>query len=274
MRSLFDYLRRSVLTPEAGGLTDGQLLERFLARREDAAFATLVQRHGPMVLAVARRLLGHVQDTEDVFQATFLVLVRKAATLSRRDLLGNWLYGVAYRTALHARVLRARRRARETQGDTMPDRAASPPERCPELLGLVDEALHRLPDKYRVPVVLCDLEGRSRKEVAGQLRIPEGTLSSRLATARHRLARHLARRGLVLSGEALAVGLASEADAALPPALAADVVQSARRLAAGDVVAVSPSVLTLMEGVLRTMLVNRIKVYVLGFLVVGLAGVV
>src|SRR5271166_2926388 len=108
MKNLFHYLRRTVLPQEAGELTDGQLLDKFLSRQEEAAFAALVQRHGPMVLAVARRLLGHHEDAEDVFQATFLVLVRKASSIRQRELLGNWLYGVAHRTALHARALKAR----------------------------------------------------------------------------------------------------------------------------------------------------------------------
>src|SRR5438874_4370723 len=109
MKSLFDYLRRAVPPPPGDEPTDGQLVQRFLERREEASFAALVRRHGPMVLAVARRLLGHAQDAEDVFQATFLVLVRKAGSISRPGLVGNWLYGVAYRTALEARSLRARR---------------------------------------------------------------------------------------------------------------------------------------------------------------------
>src|SRR5207237_6882832 len=108
----------------------GDLLGHFLARRDDAAFAALVRRHGPMVLSVARRVLGHVQDAEDVFQATFLVLVKKAATIQRRELLANWLYGVAYRTALKARSSKARRRARETQRITMPEPAAHPADRA------------------------------------------------------------------------------------------------------------------------------------------------
>src|SRR5205807_805294 len=124
---------------------------------------------------------------EDVFQATFLVLVKKAATLRRRELLANWLYGVAYRTALEARTAKARRRARETQRSTMPEPAVNTVDRADaagDVPDIIDQELCRLPEKYRAAVVLCDVEGRPRKEAARQLRIPEGTLSSRLATAR------------------------------------------------------------------------------------------
>ena len=199
MKSVLTYVRRTALRREGPHVGDGELLEHFLARRDDAAFAVLVRRHGPMVLSVARRVLGHVQDAEDVFQATFLVLVKKAATLQRRELLANWLYGVAYRTALEARTAKARRRARETQRITMPEPAVNSVDRADvagEVPDIIDQELCRLPEKYRAAVVLCDVEGRPRKEAARQLRIPEGTLSSRLATARQRLARRLSRRGV------------------------------------------------------------------------------
>src|SRR5262249_20449250 len=151
-------------------------------------------------------LLGNPHDAEDAFQATFLVAVRKAASVRPRELFGNWLHGVAYRTALEARARIARRRAKEKQVEELPHPAQAEPEAVwQELRPLLDRELSRLPDKYRVPVVLCDLEGRSRQEVARQLRLPEGTLSSRLATARKTLARRLSRYGPVLSGGLLAV---------------------------------------------------------------------
>src|SRR5258708_2093044 len=179
--------------------SDGQLLERFICRREEAAFEALVLRHGPMVLGVCRRVLRHVHDAEDAFQATFLVLARKAAGIRRRELLGNWLYGTAYRAALEAQA--ARQRTRETQVSAMPepevfDDAAD----WRELRPILDRELNRLPDKYRVAIVLCDLEGGTRRDVARQLDIPEGTLSGRLTTARRLLAKRLARFGPALSG--------------------------------------------------------------------------
>src|SRR5262245_22543464 len=219
MKAVLTYVRRTALHPS--GASDGQLLEAFVARRDDAAFMALVRRHGAMVLSVARRVLGHVQDAEDTFQATFLVLAKRAASIQRRELLGNWLYGVAYRTALEARRLASRRRASEMQVSVMPEPAVCPPEAGRELPALVDQELARLPDKYRIPIVLCDLEGQSRKDVARRLGIPEGTLSSRLATARQRLARRLTQRGVTLSGVtlsagAVAVALTQSAAAAAP----------------------------------------------------------
>src|SRR5262245_31193708 len=178
-------LRRAAFLHDSGEMTDGQLLECFLARRDEAAFTALVRRHGPMVLGVCRRVLRNTQDAEDAFQATFLVLVRKAASLRQRELVGNWLYGTAYRAALEARTVNTSRRARERQVLQMPEgEAPDQTDVWRDVRPLLDEELNRLPDKYRVPVVLCDLEGRKRKEVARQLHITAGTLSSRVGTAR------------------------------------------------------------------------------------------
>jgi RNA polymerase sigma factor (sigma-70 family) len=168
------HLRRVALLQDGAGLTDAQLLEGFLARREEAAFAALVRRHGPMVFGVCRRVLGDIHDAEDAFQATFLLLVRKAASIVRREQVGGWLYRVAYRTALEAREIRARRRARERQVDAMPEPEAFLGDVWHGLQPLLDEELARLPEKYRVPILLCDLEGQTRKEVARQLKLPEG----------------------------------------------------------------------------------------------------
>jgi RNA polymerase sigma factor (sigma-70 family) len=266
-------LRRLVLRRDGGGLTDGQLLEWFIARRDEAAFEALVRRHGPMVLGVCRRVLADWHDAEDAFQATFLVLARKAATLRRRELLGHWLYGVAYRTAREARAVRARRQARERQVEHMPEVMTDEPEVWHDLRPLLDQELSRLPAKYGVPVVLCDLEGRPRKEVARQLRIPEGTLSSRLATARKLLAARLARRGVTLTGGALATALGPEATAATvaAPLVAATVkavMLSGSAAAAG---VISAPVAALTEGVLRAMLLTKLKT---ALAVVVLAGVV
>src|SRR5262249_25504826 len=155
-------------------------LEAFVSRREAAAFESLVRRHGPMVLGVCRRVLRDPHDAEDAFQAAFLVLARKAAAVSPPGMVGNWLDGVAHTTAVRLRAANARRRARERQVADMPQREAKQEGRQDDLHRLLDEELARLPDKYRVPVVLCDLEGRTRREVARQLELPEGTLSSRL----------------------------------------------------------------------------------------------
>ena len=181
------------------GMAEGQLLERFSSRRDEAAFELIVARHGPMVLGVCRRVLSDPHDVEDAFQATFLVLVRKAHSLRRRDLLGNWLYGVAHRVAVRARANAARRRTRERSGA---EAAAGKPPRdgdWRDLRPVLDEEIARLPEKYRAPVVLCFLEGQTHEEAARQLRWPLGTVKSRLARARARLQGRLTRRGLAPS---------------------------------------------------------------------------
>src|SRR5262249_4662720 len=154
------------LPPDGGTLTDGELLGCYIERRDGAAFAALVRRHGPMVLAVCRRVLGNRHDAEDAFQAVFLVLVRRAASVVPRQGVGNWLYGVAYRTALEGRTRTARRRSREREGGDMSDRAAVRAEPLDELCAALDEELHRLPEKYRSALVLCELEGKTVKEAA------------------------------------------------------------------------------------------------------------
>src|SRR5262249_48381362 len=153
----------------------------YVRGRDEAAFETLVRRHGPMVLSVCRRILRNQHDAEDAFQATFLVLVRRAATLRSPVTIANWLHGVAYRTALEARSLAARRRAREAA--VLP-RTMMPEDPWAELAPVLDQELGRLAERYRTIVVLCDLEGKTRKEVAGQIGCAEGTVASRLARGR------------------------------------------------------------------------------------------
>ena len=155
------HLRKLVLLQDGVGMSDGQLLECFLAQREEAAFAALMRRHGPMVFGVCRRVLRNTQDAEDAFQATFLVLLRKARSVRRPELLGNWLYGVAYRTAMAARGATAKRRAKERE---MAKPGAVEDYDSQELSSLLDKKLVQLPEKFRVPIVLCDLEGKARKE--------------------------------------------------------------------------------------------------------------
>jgi RNA polymerase sigma factor (sigma-70 family) len=272
MNAVLRHLRRAALLHNGAGLTDGQLLERFLAEREEAAFEALVLRHAAMVLCVCRRVLRNEDDAEDAFQATFLVLVRKAGSIKPRELVGHWLYGVAYRTAVRARALDARRRMKER---AMPTVRSPGNDDLDELLPLLDDELSRLPEKYRVPIVLCDLEGKSRKDVANTLGWPEGTLSGRLARARALLGKRLARRGVVLPAAGLlsALGVGAVAHAA-PPALvtattrAAMVVATGRALTAG---LVSASVLALSEGVLKTMLLSKLKVLCVAALAVSVS---
>jgi RNA polymerase sigma factor (sigma-70 family) len=249
--SIRRYLRTVVVSERASHLTDGELLEAFASRRDGACFEALVRRHGPMVLGVCRRVLRNDADAEDAFQAAFLVLVRRANAVPRAAV-GNWLYGVAYRTALNARRAAARRRARERSEDDMPHPTTEPAEDWAEVRPLLDAELSRLPDRYRSAVVLCDLEGLTRAEAARQLGAPEGTVSGRLTTARRMLADRLARRGVTLSAAAMGVLLTREAAAAVPAPLLTLTVQAGEALAAGTAVGiVAPQVTALADGVAR-----------------------
>jgi RNA polymerase sigma factor (sigma-70 family) len=180
--------------------TDAQLLLRFSTEHDEAAFTELVRRHGPMVLAVCRRVLHHFQDAEDAFQASFIVLAKKAAAVANREAVGGWLHGVAYRVALNARkTLASRRDAAPTSLDDVPQPVAPANTAGRDLRLVLDEELNRLPEKYRAPVVLCYLEGRTNDEAARQLRWPIGTVKIRLTRAREVLRDRLGRRGLALS---------------------------------------------------------------------------
>src|SRR5262245_38909575 len=181
------------LRPDGDGRNDGELLARFLRSRDDDALAALVRRHAPMVWGVCCRLLHNHHDAEDAFQAVFLVLVRKAADVPRQAV-ANWLYGVARQTAVRLRAAAAKRGWRETQVVNMPEPTAAE-VRDADVQTLVDEELNRLPDHYRGVVVLCDLEGMTRREAARHLGIPEGSVASRLARARVLLAKRLTQRG-------------------------------------------------------------------------------
>jgi RNA polymerase sigma factor (sigma-70 family) len=218
---------------------DDVLLERFTAQRDQAAFAALVQRHGPMVLGVCRRVLQHEQDAEDAFQAVFCVLARKAATIRRRTAVGSWLYGVASRIARKAKTLQIRRRMRTSP---LPDVPApdNPPEwEWRDLWPILDEEVNRLPEHYRQPFVLCQLEGKTTQEAAAELRCPPGTVSSRLTRARERLRARLTRRGLALSVATLAAVVSRQtATAAVPAELAQTAVQIGLGYSAGLPVAV------------------------------------
>jgi RNA polymerase sigma factor (sigma-70 family) len=259
--SVIEYLR-SVVLGDRTSPGDSALLGCFLERRDEAALAVLVERHGPMVWGVCRRLLSH-HDAEDAFQATFLVLVRKAASIVPREMLGNWLYGVAHQTALQARKTTARRRAREVQMTVMPDPQAAQLGQWSDVQPLLDQELSRLPDNYRAVIVLCDLEGRTRKEVARQLGVPEGTVAGRLARGRTMLAKRLRARGVTLSGGALATVLAQNvASAGVPDAVVSSTISAVSFFAAGLGAATGPvsvQVAALTEGVLKAMLISKLK---------------
>ncbi len=257
---IVEQLCKAVQRSDDAHRTDGRLLERFVTDRDPAAFETLVRRHGPMVLGVCRRLVGDAHDADDCFQATFLVLATKAESVWPRERVGNWLYGVAHTTAVRVRAANAKRRLRERQVTAMPEPPTMPQEPGDDLHAVLDDELARLPDKYRTAVVLCDLEGRPRKEVARQFQIPEGTLSSRLTTARKLLARRLARRGLAVAGSLAVVLSENAATARVPASLVKSTVEAAS--AAGPAAAaalVSARVVALKEGVLKTMLIKKLQ---------------
>ena len=210
-------------------------------------------------------MLGNEHDADDAFQATFLVLIRKANLLRSAGLIGNWLYGVAYRTSLHARQVAAKRRAKEAKVLPYAEKAT---DRLADVWPVLDQELERLPDKYRAVVLLCDLEGKTRHQAALHFGWAEGTVASRLARGRVLLAKRLARRGVVLSAGALAVVLSQQAvPACVPNALASATSKTATLLATGQTAAegvLGPKVVSLTEGVVRTMLLTKCKVTMAG----------
>jgi RNA polymerase sigma factor (sigma-70 family) len=261
-----------------GDLTDGQLLDRFMARRDEgaeSAFAALVERHGPMVLGVCRRILRNPQDAADAFQATFLILVQKAETVRVSDSLGRWLYGVSRRVALHARAESVRRSSIESPGSEALAAPAPEPD-GDERVAVLDEEIARLPEKYRAAVLLCDLGTLTHEAAARQLGCPVGTVESRLSRGRTLLRERLARRGLAPAALGLVSGLSlRSASADVPPTLVATTVRTAVALAtdAGVVVGtVSNSIAYLMKGAMRAMFLSRLKVAAATLLTIGVLG--
>jgi RNA polymerase sigma-70 factor (ECF subfamily) len=226
-----------------------------------------------MVLGVCRRVLQAEHDAEDAFQVTFLVLVRKAESIVPRDSVGNWLYGVAYRTALKAKGRAARRKEQPLMDLPQPQRTDDSAWR--ELRQVLDQELNRLPDKYRSPVVLCDLQGQSHHDAARQLGWPEGTLSGRLSRARAILSRRLSRHAVPFSAAALPALLGQDAaSAAVPAPLVCSTVKASLLVATGEVAAgaLPVSVSALMEGVLKAMWWTKVKIATVLLLAVGIVG--
>jgi RNA polymerase sigma factor (sigma-70 family) len=247
---------RQLVAPGGGERSDEQLLSAYVLSRSEEAFAALVCRHGPMVYGLCRRLLRGEADAEDAFQATFLVLVRKAVAIRPRGMVGNWLYGVAYRTALKVRALAARRLVKE---QAMARTEAIPAVEPSDLQNVLDEELERLPAKYRAPLVLCELEGRSRREAAAELDLPEGTVAARLSRGREELARRMRRRGFSVFAPATMALLTQQAQAAAPMHLVAITVRAASLAGAGQGGAVSTQVAGLVDGVVKAMLIKKLK---------------
>ena len=219
---------------ELAELKDDQLLSRFFQDRQDAAFAVILSRYGPLVYDVCRRVLSDANDAEDAFQATFLVLVRKGGTLRQPGRLANWLYGVAYRTA---RKVRAKAAAcgpnRKGRPSAMPTRPQVSEMTYDELRAVLDEEINRLPEKYSLPLVLCYLEGKTNAEAAAQLGWPEGSMSRRLSRARELLRSRLARRGLALTAALIAAVFTRPAVAGVPSHLVSSTIYAGSLVAGG-----------------------------------------
>jgi RNA polymerase sigma factor (sigma-70 family) len=279
--------QKSVLRPletlfsagSVGGMTDGQLLEEFLSRRDDgaeAAFAALVALHGPMVWKVCESVLADSHCAEDAFQATFLILVRKASSIRHRDTLGAWLYGVARRVAIRAKTHTTRRRRHEAEGAEMQKAPAPTPDASMrEQLAVMHQEVDRLPQKYRAAVVLCHLEGRTHAEAAQLLKCPVGTISVRVARARELLRARLTRRGMALPAALAGVTHLSEvaSAAAIPKGLAASTVKVAMHVATGKAMAagvVPATVAQLTEGVIKTMFMTKLTLTAAGVLLAGI----
>jgi RNA polymerase sigma factor (sigma-70 family) len=254
---------RHLLGAGLGGVSDEELLDRFVARRDEDAIAELVRRHGPLVYGVCRRVLADTHAAEDVFQATFLVLVRKAASLDRRRPLGSWLYTVAYRLALTARADAARRRLRENQAARRRGEASGP-EEASELCVALEEELQRLPERFRAPLVLCYLEGKTNEQAAQVLGCPRGSLARRLEEARDRLRDRLRCRGYVCTATAVASALAAAAPATatVPLPVLDATVRAALWFAtegASTAGVFSTEAVTLAKKVLHTMTIQKLK---------------
>jgi RNA polymerase sigma factor (sigma-70 family) len=262
---------------DPAGASDAELIHGFVTRADEGAFEILLQRHGPMVLHVCRRALPNLQDAEDAFQATFLVLARKAGSLRRPEAVGNWLYGVAYRVARSARAAAGRRSAHE--GRTAPARAADPVAEITlrEAQQVLDAELNRLPEKYRAPLVLCCLEGMARDEAARQLGWRLGTLKSRLERGRQLLRLRLTRRGVALPAALSTVLLGeSVAPAGVPAVLARSTLRAAvdgpGQTAAGSLPH-SQAALALSEEMIRALAATRLQAGAALLLAVGVLAV-
>jgi RNA polymerase sigma-70 factor (ECF subfamily) len=231
--------------------SDAEFLRLFATTRSEAAFEALVRRHGPMVEGVCRRILGEVHSAEDAFQAVFMILVRKSASIRRPELLANWLYGVACRIARKAKISALRKESRERRAGRMPTQEQQLLDlEWAELKAVLDEELSQLPEKYRAPLVLCYLCGQTNAQAAAQLGWPSGSMSERLSRAREMLRKRLNRRGLTLSAGLLALLLTNKASsAAVSPLLVEATVKSGMSYSAKTVAAgsVSPNLLELVS---------------------------
>ncbi len=261
--SVLSQLRRVILRHGEGGLNDGQLLDRFIHQRDETAFEVLVWRHGPMVLGVGRRVLRNLDDAEDILQATFLALVRQARSIRRREAIAGWLYQVAYRLALRARHQKKKRSRSQVALSEVAAAAPSNDDPGQEELRLLDEELQRLPEKYRIPLVLSYLQGMTNQEIAVRMTCPIGTVFTRLARGREMLRKRLIRRGVTLSAGLMgAPGTPDRTIAALRAELVRGTVRAGQLFAEcpGSAAGIlSPNVIALVEGVEKMIAISRWK---------------
>ena len=267
--SLIDSFGRLFNSGTVTGLSEAQLLNRFLAHGDESAFEAILHRHGPMVLGVCRRVLDDPDDVADAFQTTFLILVKKARSIRDREVLGTWLHGVARRVAVRAKVSGRRRRSRERAGAEGLDVEQPTVDRSElnELRTLIDVEVERLPSRYRHPIILCDLEGQTHEQAALEIGCPVGTVKSRLSRGREQLRSRLVRRGIAPSVALLVSTLESEGARAVPPELISLTLGAATELAAG---AFSGGVGTLFKGVICSMYLTRLKISAAGLVAVAL----
>jgi RNA polymerase sigma factor (sigma-70 family) len=230
--------------------SDQELLEDFLAHQDSEAFAHLVERHGPMILGVCRRLLRNQSDAEDAFQATFLTLLRKGHSIRQKMALPNWLYRVAVRISLRQRSKSQKHKTSEPLSDVAIEHSPADEMAWREAADVLDRELRGLPESYRAPLLLCCIEGRSYEEAAAELGCPVGTLAVRLMRGREMLRKRLVRRGLVLGAGFLAAqAFWPKAEAAIPPQLLRSTISGAKRMLFGKSAgsAISPQVAALMK---------------------------
>jgi RNA polymerase sigma factor (sigma-70 family) len=262
LTSVLDCLHRVVGPTAQGEVSDAELLERFVRTGDQAAFELLVWRHGPMVLALCRRLLRHEQDAEDALQATFLVLVRKAGSITKKQSLASWLYKVAYRIACRARLRTPVLTNHAALTDTQGTPAAETEVMWRDLRDKLDGEISQLPETYRRPLILCYLEGKTHDEAARMLGCPKGTLASQVARARDRLHRRLTRRGWEFPAAALTALIAEKALAVpIPAELVHATLRSALAYASGQAAVIaSVKAVGMAEGALRVMWYGKLKI--------------
>jgi RNA polymerase sigma factor (sigma-70 family) len=283
LTSVLTHLRRLIAGGDVPARSDADLLGLFLDRQDGDAFTQLVRRHGPMVWNVCVRVLHHTHDAEDAFQATFLVLARKARSIRKQPSLASWLYGVAYRTAVRTRNRRQQERERAMQLATnltpnpLPGAGRGQGEGSAdwlELRPILDEEVNQLPEKYRSPVVLCYLQGQTHEEAARELGWPKGTVAGRLARARDLLRARLARRGLAVTSTSMVLVIAQNAaSATVPETLFVTVPPAALAFGAGATAAATAAAIA--EGVLHTMLLAKLRIAAIvcvGVMLVALGG--